>query len=69
MKLLLCHSSLDKCPACLKVFQRYVLLVDGTYNVNRAMMPLYCFVVEDGSGNGRNVHYSATAEEGSVHLL
>ena len=26
-------------------------------------------MVEDGFGNGRNVHYSATAEEGSVHLL
>ena len=32
-------------------------------------MPLYCFMVEDEFGNGRNVHYSATAEEGSVHLL
>ena len=46
-----------------------ILLVDGTYNVNRARMPLYCFMVEDGFGNGRNVYYSATAEEGSVHLL
>ena len=26
-------------------------------------------MVEDGFENGRNVHYSATAEEGSVHLL
>jgi len=32
-------------------------------------MPLYCFMVEDGFGNGRNFFYSATAEESSVHLL
>ena len=53
------------------LFEKFpeILLVDGTYNVNRARMPLYCFMVEDGFGNGRNVHYSATAEEGSVHLL
>lgn len=43
-----------------------ILLVD---NVNRARMPLYCFMVEDGFGNGRNVFYSATAEESSANLL
>ena len=32
-------------------------------------MPLYCFMVKDGFGNGRNVFYSATAEESSVHFL
>ena len=46
-----------------------ILLVDGTYNVNRARMPLYCFMIEDGFGNGRNIFYSATAEESAVHLL
>ena len=53
------------------LFEKFpeILLVDGTYNVNRARMPLCCFMVEDGFGNGRNVHYSATAEEGSVRLL
>ena len=45
-----------------------ILLVDGTYNVNRIGMPLYCFMIEDGFGNGRNVFYAATAEEDSAHL-
>ena len=45
-----------------------ILLVDGTYNVNQLGMPLYCFMVEDGFGNGRNVCYAATAEEDSAHL-
>ena len=45
-----------------------ILLVDGTYNVNRVGMPLYCFMIEDGFGNGRNVFYAATAEEDSAHL-
>ena len=45
-----------------------ILLVDGTYNVNRLGMPLYCFMIEDGFGNGRNVFYAATAEEDSTHL-
>ena len=43
--------------------------MDGTYNVNRARMALYCFMVEDGFGSGRNIFYSATAEESAVHLL
>jgi len=53
------------------LFEKFpeILLIDGTYNVNRAKMPLYCFMVEDGFGNGRNIFYSATAEESSVHLL
>jgi len=41
-----------------------ILLIDGTYNVNQARMPLYCFMVEDGFEM-----FSATAEESSVHLL
>ena len=45
-----------------------ILLVDGTYNVNQLGLPLYCFMVEDGFGNGRNVFYAATAEEDSAHL-
>ena len=38
------------------------------FHVNRARMPLYCFMVDDGFGNGRNVFYSI-AEENSMHLL
>ena len=51
------------------LFEKFpeILLVDGTYN--RARMPLYCFMVEDGFGSGRNVFYSATAEESAMHLL
>ena len=54
-----------------ELFKKFpeILLVDGTYNVNRLGMPLYCFMVEDGFGNGRNVFYAATAEEDSTHLL
>jgi len=39
------------------LFEKFpeILLVDGTYNVNRARMPLYCFMIEDGFGNGRNI--------------
>ena len=29
-----------------------ILLVDGTYNVSRLGMPLYCFMVEDGLAMG-----------------
>lgn len=54
-----------------ELFQKFpeILLVDGTYNVNRLRMPLYCFMVEDGFVNGRNVFYAATAEEDSTYLL
>ena len=39
------------------LFEKFpeILLVDGTYNVNRARMTLYCFMIEDGFGNGRNI--------------
>ena len=53
------------------LFEKFpeILLVDGTYNVNRSRMSLYCFMVEDGFGSGRNIFYSATAEESAVHLF
>jgi len=52
------------------LFEKFpeILLVDGTYNVNRARMPLYCFMIENGVGNDRNIFYSATAEESAEHL-
>ena len=37
--------------------------MDGTYNVNKAGMPLYSFMVEDGFGHGRVVFYAAVSEE------
>ncbi len=53
------------------MFEKFseILLIDGTYNVNSLGMPLYCFMVEDGFGYGRNVFYAATAEENAPHLL
>ena len=53
------------------LFEKFpeILLVDGTYNVNRARMPLYCFMIEDGFGNGSNIFYSATAEEIKVPYI
>lgn len=40
-----------------------IVLVDGTYNVNKAGMPLYSFMVEDGFGHGRVAFYAAVSEE------
>ena len=37
--------------------------MDGTYNVNKAGMPLYSFMVEDGFGHGRVVFYGVVSEE------
>ena len=31
-----------------------IFFTDGTYNVNRVGMPLYCLMVEDGFGHGYN---------------
>ena len=31
-----------------------IVFVDGTYNVNKLGMPLYCLMVEDGFGHGYN---------------
>ena len=45
-----------------------ILFVDGTYNVNKLGMPLYCLMVEDGFGHGRNIFYAATAQEDATHL-
>ena len=53
-----------------KTFKKFpeILFVDGTYNVNKLGMPLYCLMVEDGFGHGRNVFYAATAQEDTTHL-
>ena len=53
-----------------KTFKKFpeILFVDGTYNVNKLGMPLYCLMVEDGFGHGRNVFYAATAQEDATHL-
>ena len=45
-----------------------IVLVDGTYNVNKAGMPLYSFMVEDGFGHGRGVFYAAVSEETAKQL-
>ena len=45
-----------------------VVLVDGTYNVNKAGMPLYSFMVEDGFGHGRVAFYAAVSEETAEQL-
>ena len=49
----------------LQLFEKFpkVMMIDGTYNVNRSGMPLYSFMVEDGYGHGRTVFYAATANE------
>ena len=38
-----------------ELFKKFaeIILVDGTYNVNKARMPLYSFMMEDGFGHGR----------------
>ena len=40
-----------------------IVFVDGTYNVNKLGMHLYCLMVEDGFGHGYNCFYAATAQE------
>ena len=40
----------------------------GTYNVNKAGMPLYSFMVEDGFGHERVVFYVAISEETAEQL-
>ena len=45
-----------------------IMFIDGTYNVNKLGMPLYCLMVEDGFGHGQNIFYAATAKEDAVHL-
>ena len=40
-----------------EMFSRFpeIMFIDGTYNVNKLGMPLYCLMVEDGFGHGQNV--------------
>ena len=45
-----------------------IVFVDGTYNVNKLGMLLYCLMVEDGFGHGYNCFYAATAQEDGAHL-
>ena len=39
-----------------------IMFIDGTYNVNKLGMPLYCLMVEDGYGHGQNVFYAVTSQ-------
>ena len=54
----------------LQLYEKFpeVIMIDGTYNVNKCGMPLYSFMVEDGYGHGRTVFYAVTTEESSQHL-
>ena len=54
----------------LQLYEKFpeVIMIDGTYNVNKCGMPLYSFMVEDGYGCGQTVFYAATTEESSQHL-
>jgi len=45
-----------------------VLMIDGTYNVNKSRMPLYSFMIEDGYGIGRTVFYAATTDDSAQHF-
>ena len=60
---ILCHFSLKKCPSCLKNFQRYIV---GRWYV-QCKQSKNASILLHGRGNGRNVRYLATAEEGSVN--
>ena len=40
-----------------------VLIIDGTYSVNKLRMPLYTFLVEDGDGVGRVAAYCFVCNE------
>lgn len=53
-----------------KLFSKFpeILLIDGTYNINKVGMPLTCLMVEDGFGHGRVVFYAVTAREDTAHL-
>jgi len=53
-----------------EMFSRFpeIMFIDGTYNVNKLGMPLYCLMVEDGFGHGQNVFYAATVKEDASHL-
>ena len=45
-----------------------ILMIDGTYCVNKAGMPLYALMVEDGHGHHQVVRYAATSSEDSNHI-
>ena len=45
-----------------------ILMIDGTYNVNGKVLPLYCLMVEDGYGHGQVIFDAATTEEDILHL-
>ena len=53
-----------------ELFEKFpeIVLIDGTYNVNKVGMPLYSFMIEDGYGHGRTAFYAATTEETGQHL-
>lgn len=40
-----------------------IMFIDGTYNVNKLGVPLYCLMVEDGFAHGQNIFYAATAKK------
>lgn len=43
-----------------------VLLMDGTYRINKYRMPLYTFIIEDGNGNGRVVEFCFVSTEKKI---
>ena len=53
-----------------ELFRKFpeIVLVDGTYNVNKVGMPLYSFMVENGFGHGRVSFYAAVLEESTECL-
>ena len=53
-----------------QLFRKFpeIVLTDDIYNVNKAGMPLYSFMIEDGFGNGRVSFYAALAEESAECL-
>ena len=45
-----------------------ILMIDGTYCVNKIGMPLYALMIEDGYGHGQVVHYAANSSEDNNHI-
>ena len=60
-----CQSGLMKC-----LFKKSpeIMFIDATYDINGIGMPNYCFMIEDGFGRGRVVHYAVATEEDTSHL-
>ncbi|XP_033121366.1 uncharacterized protein LOC117120449 [Anneissia japonica] len=48
-----------------RAFQLFpeVLMVDGTYSINKLRMPLYTFVIEDGNGKSQRAAYCFVVNE------